>query len=93
MSGRSSSYRFPQPHPSLIAISELDAGGLEGGADGRQVVRRWHSAPFLEVPDGAFAKIGTRAEFGLRPVQQSSGGTGLGRGDRHRKSFITHDYR
>jgi hypothetical protein len=25
---------FPQPHPRLIAIGELDAGGLEGGADG-----------------------------------------------------------
>jgi hypothetical protein len=77
---------LPQPDAGAAAVlwDELYAGSLDGGTDSRQIVCRGHSATFLEVPDGALAEVGAPAQFGLRPIQQASGSTGLGGSDRHR---------
>jgi hypothetical protein len=84
---------LPQPHPGLIAIGELHAGGLKRGADGGEIVDRRHSAALLKVPDRTLAEISADAQFGLRPVHETACGARLFGRDRHRLSSTINDFR
>jgi hypothetical protein len=46
------------PHAGLLAVGELDAGALQSGANGGEIVDCGRASPLLEVPNRAFAEVG-----------------------------------
>jgi hypothetical protein len=61
-------YREPcgrHPYTRLISVRELDAGGLEGPLDSRQVIWARQTTSFLEISDGALTQIRARRQLGL----------------------------
>jgi hypothetical protein len=78
VASRVASSHLPQPHPRLIAIGELHAGGFEGGADGGQASGARLSSSFFKIDDEVPTDIGTLREASLIKFDQSARGQALG---------------
>jgi hypothetical protein len=69
-----------------ISINELDAGGLQGAANGQVVCRRHRSLIFgeLRAPDGGDAQGRFSGEIFRTPSDESAGSSDLGAREWHR---------
>jgi hypothetical protein len=74
------SQRPPHPHPRLIAIRELDAGGFESGSDSSDSVGGDLPSRPLEINDGRQAHASPLGKLRLGQIQESATGAALRRG-------------